>query len=65
MKALLMCTECDYQEGVLSEKVLMNKIIMWNHFKKVHPYVAERIMRVYNRVPDDLYDMRSAVEIAL
>ena len=39
----------------------MNKIIMWNHVKKAHPYLADRIMRVYNRVPDDLYNMLPAL----
>jgi hypothetical protein len=61
MKVLLTCTECTYQETGSSERTLMNKIIMWNHVKKAHPYLADRIMRVYNRVPDDLYNMLPAL----
>lgn len=64
MNAILMCTECDYQAAGSSERVLMNKIIMWNHMQKFHPSAAERIMRIYNRVPDDIYDMRPVGRLA-
>lgn len=64
MNAILMCTECDYQAAGSLERVLMNKIIMWNHMQKFHPQVAERIMRIYNRVPDDIYNMRPVGRLA-
>jgi predicted small metal-binding protein len=64
MNAILMCTECNYQAAGSSERGLMNKIIMWNHVQKVHPHVAERIMRIYNRVPDGIYDMRPVLKVA-
>ena len=64
MKIALICTECEYREGGSSEKTLMNKIIMWNHIQKFHPHVAERIIRLYNRVPDDIYDMRPVLKVA-
>ena len=60
MNVVLTCTECEYQEKSLSEKELMNKIIMWNHTKKIHPGMAERIMRIYEMVPSDLYDVQTA-----
>ena len=62
MNILLMCAECHYQEPSVSEKELMNKIIMWNHVKKAHPGMAERIMRIYTTVPSDLYGVRSVAE---
>lgn len=55
MKVTLICSECGHQEGSSSEKQLINKIIMWNHVKKVHPRTAERIMRHYKVVPNHLY----------
>ena len=55
MKILLRCTECDYQEQSGSDKEMMHKIIMWNHVKKAHTTMAERIMRMYQTVPNDLY----------
>ncbi|MGC9602706.1 MAG: hypothetical protein ABSE76_03135 [Minisyncoccia bacterium] len=64
MNAILMCTECDYQAAGSSKGILMNKIIMWNHVQRVHPHVAERIMRIYNRVPDDIYNMRPVLKAA-
>gem|GEM_PF-2042115 len=64
MNAILMCTECDYQAAGSLERVLMNKIIMWNHVQRVHPQVAERIMRIYNKVPDDIYDVRPVARLA-
>ena len=60
----LTCAECDYRESGSSDRDLMNKIIMWNHVQKVHPHVAERIMRIYNRVPDDIYDVRPLGRLA-
>ena len=42
---LLVCTECGYEyKG--SSGALMNKIIMWNHIKKEHGAIAERVMGV-------------------
>ncbi len=58
MKILLMCPECDYQEESSSGKELMNKIIMWNHVKVAHPHMAERIMRMYQTVPSNLYGVQ-------
>ncbi len=58
---VLMCTECEYQVESSSEKRLMNKIIMWNHVKKTHPYMAERLTRAYQTLPHDLFDMRPAL----
>ncbi|HEY5383586.1 MAG TPA: hypothetical protein VIJ88_03470 [Candidatus Paceibacterota bacterium] len=60
MKIVLMCPECDYQESSSSERELMNKIIMWNHAKKAHSRTAERIMRIYKTVPNNLYGVRPA-----
>jgi hypothetical protein len=57
MQVLLSCTECDYQEVGTEEGQLMNKIIIWNHVKKEHPATAERVMRLYQRVPSSLFNM--------
>ena len=62
MTILLVCTECAYRESSSSEKKLMNKIIMWNHVKKAHPRTAERIMRIYETLPSNLYGMHPATE---
>ncbi len=59
MNIVLMCSECAYQERSAAEKELMNKIIMWNHVKKSHPKTAERIMRMYHSVPNNLLGVRS------
>ena len=53
-----MCPACEYRAGGLSEKGLLNKIIIWNHVKRAHPAVAERIIRMYQRVPTELWDTR-------
>lgn len=55
MKISLVCSECEYREGSWSEKTLMNKIIMWNHVKREHPHLAERVMREHQALPDYLY----------
>lgn len=55
MQVLLSCTECEFQESGHSDKELMNKIIIWNHVKKEHPATADRIMRLYQRVPISLF----------
>ena len=55
MQVLLSCTECSYSQMGHTEKELMNKIIIWNHVKKEHPATAERVMRVYQRVPSSLF----------
>lgn len=61
MKTLLVCPECSHRENGSSEKELMNKIIMWNHVKVTHPRTAERIMRIYQILPSNLYDVRPAI----
>ncbi len=55
MNVTLICTECGHQEASSASKHLMNKIIMWNHVKKAHPRMADRIMRMYKVVPNHLY----------
>ena len=62
MQILLSCTECDYQEVGHTEKELMNKIIIWNHVKKDHPATAERVMRIYQRVPSSLFNMHAPAD---
>jgi hypothetical protein len=57
MQVLLSCTECSYEEVGHTEKELMNKIIIWNHVKKTHPATAERVMRIYSRVPSSLFNI--------
>lgn len=52
-----MCVECGYEESGSLDGQLMNKIIMWNHVKKAHPRTADRIMRSYQTLPNNLYDM--------
>jgi len=59
-KIVLMCTECDFRETGSQEKELMNKIIMWNHMKNVHPRTADNITRMYETVPNKLYNVRPA-----
>lgn len=59
MNILLTCSECEYNEKGRSEKELINKIIMWNHVKKVHPRTADRIMRMYKIIPNNLLGVRS------
>jgi hypothetical protein len=60
MKVLLICSECDYREQSSSDRPLIHKIIMWNHVKKAHPKTAERIMRMYKVIPNDLYETTPA-----
>lgn len=60
MKIILSCTECPYREVGSSEKSLMNKIIMWNHVKRAHSAMAERLMRMYQTMPHDLYTQNAA-----
>jgi len=55
MDILLTCRECGHQEWSSTEKTLINKIIMWNHVKKVHPGMATRLMRNYNMLPNDFF----------
>ena len=62
MQVLLSCTECDYQEIGHTDKEMMNKIIIWNHVKKAHPATAERVMRIYQRVPSSLFNMHSPAD---
>ncbi len=62
MQVVLSCTECDYQEVGHTDKELMNKIIIWNHVKKDHPQTAERVMRIYQRVPSSLFTMHSPAD---
>ena len=58
MKVLLSCTECDFEEWGTSEGELMNKIKMWNHVKRAHIGMADRILRMYNTVPSHMYRMQ-------
>jgi predicted small metal-binding protein len=60
MKVLLSCTECDFEEWGTTERELMNKIVMWNHIKKAHIGMADRILRMYQTVPNNLYRMQQA-----
>ncbi len=55
MHIVLTCSECDFSESSHSEKELMNKVIMWNHVKKAHASTAERIMKMYQTVPESLF----------
>ena len=58
MKVLLTCTECNYAEVSSADKVLMNKIIIWNHVKKAHSGV-EGVMRTYQLAPNHFYETRA------
>ena len=58
MKIILSCSECTYKETGSTEKPLMSKIIMWNHVKRAHSTMAERMMRMYQTMPNDLYTAR-------
>ncbi|HWB34033.1 MAG TPA: hypothetical protein VG753_01790 [Candidatus Paceibacterota bacterium] len=64
MKVLLTCTQCNYAEWGTTDGDLMNKIIMWNHVRKAHADTAEYILRTYQTVPNDFYDVRSAPAMA-
>lgn len=64
MHILLTCVECNYQEKSVHGKDLMHKIVMWNHVKKAHPHTAERIMRIYNTVPSELFAGRRVTQAA-
>jgi len=55
MKTILKCDECNYTIEGSSQKMLMNKIMMWNHSKKTHPISAQRVMRMYETLPNNLY----------
>ena len=59
MEIVLTCSECSYQGNGSSKRGMMNKIIMWNHVKRAHPSVAERIMRMHTSVPNDIYGVAS------
>jgi hypothetical protein len=61
MKLLLTCSQCEYQTWGRSGSPFINKVIMWNHFKKAHPGTAERIMRMYQMVPNHLFHTHSAL----
>ncbi len=65
MKIVLLCSECEYQESSFSEKELLNKIIMWNHVKKMHTAIAERVMRNYQVLPTHLYGVHTIHEALL
>ena len=55
MKIILSCTECDFEAEGDTHKELMNKIVMWNHVKRSHGSMAERIMRHYKTLPNHIY----------
>lgn len=61
MNIILTCSECDYIYEGPSEKMLLNKIVMWNHSKKAHPETAERIMKHYQTLPNNFYNTRPTV----
>lgn len=65
MKTELRCGECEYAIEVLPERVLMNNIVMWNHSKKAHPLTAERVMRMYETLPHNLYTTAPVAAAAL
>jgi len=64
MQVLISCVECGHSAEGHTEKELMNKIVMWNHMQKEHPATAERIMRLYNRVPTSIYTIHTEKEPA-
>lgn len=55
MQVLIACNECDFEQWGHDEGELMNKIIMWNHIKREHPALAERVLRMYQTVPNTIY----------
>jgi len=63
MNLVLTCSECNYKTGGSTQKQLMNKIVMWNHVKRAHPQTADRIMRTYQTMPSDLYDVRERAPV--
>jgi hypothetical protein len=46
MEVLLTCRECGHQEWGQAEKEFMNKIKMWNHVRRAHPYLSARDVRL-------------------
>ncbi len=64
MKILLTCRGCGYEEWSTSEKTFINKVIMWNHVKKAHPGMAERLMRTYDVLPNDFFHIESSERAA-
>ena len=50
-----MCKECAYQRAGPSENSFMHKIVMWNHIKKAHPALSARVLRLHERLPENLY----------
>lgn len=53
-KVLLVCSECGHHEGGYSDRVLMNKIKMWNHVRRTHPDFAEHYMEELKRLQDEV-----------
>ena len=60
MKILLICRRCGYEEQSTSEKTFIKKVIMWDHVKKAHPGMAERLMRTYAVLLNDFFHIESS-----
>ncbi len=54
------CSECDFEEYNSAQSKLARQTTLWEHIKKEHPHMADRIMRNYQTMPDDLYQVRVA-----
>ena len=46
MKVLLTCRECGHQDWGSSDKEFMNKVKMWNHVRRDHPYIDATKIRL-------------------
>jgi hypothetical protein len=55
MDTLLRCNQCGAEEPGSSHGTLMNKIKMWNHLKREHPMLAERIIKTHDIMPTSFY----------
>lgn len=55
MDTLLLCNQCGHEEPGSRSGTLMNKIKMWNHLKREHPMLAERIMKTHDTMPTSFY----------
>ena len=56
---ILRCNRCGHEERG-GTGILMDRIKMWNHLKREHPLLAERIMRSHDVMPAGLYSRLSA-----
>ena len=55
MKIQLLCNECGYEEWGSRDGLLINKIKMWNHLKRAHPMLAERMMQSNDTLPSTFF----------